>query len=61
MLFLSGGPCSRFIADIGKTGIACIEGLDPPPTGDVSLSVVKERIGQNVCLKGNIENLHVRD
>jgi hypothetical protein len=55
MLFLSGGPCMRFIVDVGNSGIACIEGLDPPPTGDVSLSDVKARVGRSVCLKGNIE------
>ena len=55
IFFLSGGPCSRFLEDVKETGIACIEGLDPPPKGDIILSHAKERIGDEVCLKGNID------
>jgi len=55
ILFLSGGPCHRFLSDVEDSGVACIEGLDPPPTGDIVLSDVKEEIGGSVCLKGNVD------
>ena len=55
--FLSGGPCSRFLEDVKEAGVACIEGLDPPPKGDIILSDAKERIGDEVCFKGNIDTV----
>ena len=57
ILFLSGGSCSRFLEDIKEAGIACIEGLDPPPKGDTILSDAKEKVGETVCLKGNIDTI----
>lgn len=57
ILFLSGGPCSRFLEDVKEAGTECIEGLDPPPKGDVILSDAKERIGDKVCLKGNLDTV----
>ena len=57
MFFLSGGPCSRFLKEVRDSGIACIEGLDPPPGGDVNLSEVKGEIGDGVCLKGNLDTV----
>lgn len=55
IFFLSGGPCSRFLEDVKEADVACVEGLDPPPHGDIVLSNAKERIGDSVCLKGNID------
>ena len=55
ILFLSGGPCHRFLRDVRDSGVTCIEGLEPPPTGDIVLSQVKEEIGDGVCLKGNVD------
>ncbi|MBO3804292.1 MAG: hypothetical protein JTT11_10585 [Candidatus Brockarchaeota archaeon] len=55
ILFLSGGPCSRFMEEARDSGVECVEGLDPPPTGDVILSEVKRKIGSHVCLKGNLD------
>ena len=57
IFFLSGGPCSRFLQDVKQAGVTCIEGLDPPPKGDIILSDAKKRIGDKVCLKGNIDTV----
>ena len=57
IFFLSGGPCSRFLDDIKEAGVECIEGLDPPPKGDIILSDAKRRIGDKVCLKGNLDTV----
>lgn len=59
MFFLSGGPCSRFLMEVRDSGVACIEGLDPPPGGDVILSDVKRGIGDGVCLKGNLDTVYL--
>ncbi|MGQ9514753.1 MAG: uroporphyrinogen decarboxylase family protein, partial [Thermoproteota archaeon] len=55
ILFLSGGPCDRFVKKVRDSGVECLEGLEPPPTGDIILSDVKKRIGDDVCLKGNLD------
>ena len=55
ILFLSGGPCHRFLKDVKDSGVACVEGLDPPPTGDIVLSKAKVAVGGSVCLKGNVD------
>lgn len=55
ILFLSGGPCHRFLKDVKDSGVACVEGLDPPPTGDIVLSKAKDEVGGRVCLKGNVD------
>jgi len=57
LFFLSGGPCSRFLEDVRDAGVKCIEGLDPPPKGDIVLSEAKKRIGNEVCLKGNVDTV----
>jgi uroporphyrinogen decarboxylase len=56
-LFLSGGPCKRYLQDIKNAGITCIEGLDPPPKGDIVLSEAKDMVGDKVCLKGNVDTV----
>jgi len=48
IFFLSGGPCSRFIEDMNKEGVTCIEGLDPPTKGHIILSDAQNRIGSKV-------------
>ena len=57
LFFLSGGPCFRFLEDVRDAGVACIEGLDPPPKGDIILSDAKDTIGDRVCLKGNVDTI----
>lgn len=57
IFFLSGGPCSRFLEEVKKVGVDCVEGLDPPPKGDIILSDAKKRIGDKVCLKGNVDTV----
>ena len=41
------------IADMGPTALMSIE---PPPMGDVSLAEVKRRVGDRLCLIGNIQS-----
>jgi len=55
IIFFSGGPCFRFLELLRKVGVDCVEGLEPPPIGDIILSKAKETVGNRVCLKGNME------
>jgi len=38
-----------------EMGVDCLNPLEPPPMGDLSLAQVRERIGHKMCLEGNIE------
>jgi hypothetical protein len=40
------------------TGIDGIDTLDPPPLGTVELEEAKQRVGQDVFFKGNIDPVH---
>lgn len=42
-----------------EAGISGIECLDPPPLGDVRLQEAKERVGDKVFIKGNIDPVNV--
>ncbi len=46
----------EMMAESGVSGIEC---LDPPPIGNVRLEEAKERIGQKVFIKGNIDPINV--
>lgn len=42
-----------------EAGVSGIECLDPPPLGDVRLQEAKERVGNKVFIKGNIDPVNV--
>jgi hypothetical protein len=44
---------------LAEAGVDVISTLPGPPAGDVDLKTVKARIGDRVCLKGNIDLLYV--
>jgi uroporphyrinogen-III decarboxylase len=45
---------------MAETGADIVEGLDPPSAGgDTDLREAKRRVGARVCLKGNIDAVHV--
>ena len=52
-----------FIADridtFVDTQVDGIECMDPPPLGDMLLSDAKERVGDKIFLKGNIDSVNV--
>ena len=45
----------ELIASSGVDGIEC---LDPAPLGDVELGEAKERVGDKIFLKGNLDSVH---
>jgi len=49
------GRIAAALDEIAKTGADAIDPIEPPPDGDIELSEVKKRIGDRMCLFGNIE------
>ena len=53
--FHSHGKIGKVLDEIMKTEPDAIDPLEPPPDGDIELGEVKEKIGEKVCLFGNLE------
>lgn len=54
------GRTSAILEDMAATGADVIESLDAPSAGgDVVLKEAKKRVGNNVCLKGNLDAVHL--
>ena len=51
----SHGRVNRFLESFARTGTDSLNVLEPPPLGDVILADAKRRIGDRVCLVGNIQ------
>jgi len=49
------GKMGRVLDMIAATGVDGIDPCEPPPDGDVELAEVKKRVGDRLCLFGNIE------
>ena len=45
--------------DIIEIGPDALDPLEAPPLGDVNLSAVKKRLGDKMCLVGNIDDMNV--
>ena len=46
------GPVLERFADMG---VDCLNPIEPPPMGDVTLAEAKARVGSRMCLEGNIQ------
>ena len=57
--FYDDGRCTEVIGDWADCGMDVIATLTPPPVGDVDLALTKKKVGDRVCLKGNIDLLYV--
>lgn len=51
----SHGRVSRFLERFAALGLDGLNVLEPPPMGDVVLADAKRRIGDRVCLIGNVQ------
>ena len=51
----SHGKVGKFLEKFADLGIDALDVLEPPPQGDVDLADAKGRIGDRVCLIGNIQ------
>ncbi len=57
--FHNHGPMRNFLDDIAAIGVDALDPLEAPPWGDTDLRVAMERIGDRVCLVGNLDDMEV--
>ncbi len=57
--FHNHGPMMDFLDDIAAIGVDALDPLEAPPWGDTDLRVAMERIGDRVCLVGNLDDMEV--
>lgn len=57
--YYDDGRMDRTLDLLADAGVDVIETLSPPPMGDVDLRSAKARIGERVCLKGNVDQVNV--
>ena len=53
------GRVSHLLDLAAQTGAPIFETLTPPPSGDVTLAQAKAAVGSRMCLKGNLDPVHV--
>jgi hypothetical protein len=51
----SHGPIDIILEQFAEMGADVLHPIEPPPMGDVTLAEAKHRIGDQVCLEGNIQ------
>jgi len=55
------GPMGQFLEMLADIGIDSLDPLEGPPWGDTTLAQCKQRIGDRVCLLGNLDDMEVID
>ena len=51
----SHGRLGRFIERFADMGADCLHPVEPPPMGDITLEEAKRRVGDRMCIEGNIQ------
>ena len=51
----SHGSVNKVLEGFVRSGVDCLEPLEPPPHGDLELANAKRRVGGRLCLEGNFE------
>ena len=51
----SHGRMDAVLEKFVELGCDCLNPIEPPPMGDVTLAEAKRRVGDRLCLEGNIE------
>ena len=57
--YYDDGKMDRTLEHLAEAGVDVAGTLSPPPMGDVDLRSAKARIGDRVCLKGNVDQVNV--
>lgn len=53
------GPVTQFLERLAGLGIDALDPLEAPPWGDCDLAEARRRIGDRVCLVGNLDDMEV--
>ncbi len=53
------GPVTGFLDRFAELRIDALDPLEAPPWGDVDLSQAKKRVGDRICLVGNLDDMEV--
>jgi len=53
------GKVMGHLDKLKEIGVGIFSTLEPPPTGDGNLKIAKERIGDEVCLWGNVDPIWI--
>lgn len=53
------GPMGQYLEMIAEIGVDSLDPLEGPPWGDTTLAECKQRIGDRVCLLGNLDDMEV--
>ena len=53
--YYDDGKMDKTLEHLADAGVDVVDTLTPPPLGDVDLRSAKSRVGDRVCLKGNVE------
>lgn len=53
------GKVKRFLDDLKALGMDALDPLEAPPWGDVELKEAQKRIGDAVCLVGNLDDMEI--
>ena len=56
--YYDDGKMDKTLEFLADAGVDVIETLSPPPMGDIDLASAKARIGDRVCLKGNVDQVN---
>lgn len=56
--FYDDGKMMKILPELKEAKPDIVSSLTPPPVGDVDLKEAKELIGEDVCLKGNIDSVY---
>lgn len=57
--YYDDGKMMTILEDLACVGVDVVETLTPPPLGDVDIADAKRRVGEQICLKGHIDCVHV--
>ena len=57
--YYDDGKMDGTLEQLAEAGVDVISTLSPPPMGDVDLRSAKARIGEHVCLKGNVDQVNI--
>jgi len=57
--FHNHGPITRYYDQFLEIGIDALDPLEAPPWGDCVVTEAKDRIGDNICLVGNLDDMEV--